>query len=58
MVRSPRRRWVGLTATAVTPAMGSFPPGTVTGRDWAPAVATIVPASNAARDRSNSKIFL
>src|SRR5438094_23778 len=40
MVSSPRRRCVGATPTAVTPAMGTWPPGTVRSNVAAPAAPT------------------
>ncbi|HLZ38754.1 MAG TPA: hypothetical protein VKP64_13595 [Mycobacteriales bacterium] len=53
---SPRRRWVGSTATNVTPAAGTTAPGTARAKLYAAAVATIWWASNTARLRSYSNV--
>src|SRR5689334_13127711 len=49
---TPRRRWVGLTPTAVTPPQGREPPGTDSSNGKAPAPPTISPSSKAACIRS------
>src|SRR3954449_5105794 len=53
-VSRPLRRWVGRTPTAVTPAMGTRPPGTVSANGTLAAVATIRPPSRTAQARSGS----
>src|SRR5919197_1231074 len=53
-VSSPRRRWVGRTPTAVTPAAVTTAPGIVSSRVKIAVVATMSPPSKAARLRSGS----
>jgi hypothetical protein len=53
--KMPRRRWLGRTATKVTPAAPVIPPGTVSWNEYAAVVPTIASPSNAAMLRSNSK---
>lgn len=52
--RMPCRRWVAMTPTMVTAAIGMHPPGMVSSRENAPAVPTMAAPSIAARLRSGS----
>src|SRR5512138_3153315 len=52
--RMPRRRCVGETATSLTPAIGTAPPGRATPRLWAVPVPTMRPSSSTTRVRSSS----
>src|SRR5436309_11089339 len=56
-VRIPRRRWVGRTATHVTPAAGTSPPGIVSVNGYDAAAPTGAAPSYAVRKRSGAIVF-